>query len=319
MSTVGAASSTRRQLVLLVAAPTALLGLLVAALVSRPAHQPPSDYLRLAALLAGAALLGTCVVVYLEQPRRRAAMAQRLHTTQLALATAWLLAEVVLLAAAAAEADGRSLPTVRAASVGAYLQSTVGGTVALVVCGCVVALLALVAVARRTGAAWSSAGVLALAVVALAARPLTGHAHASALAQLLVVVHVVAAATWCGGLVALALAAGPARGTWARTLPRFSVLAGWCVLALAVSGAGAALLEVGGVGALLSTGYGRIVLVKVVVLAALLGLGLLARRRWVPAAADHRTPAEVSLRRAVVEVAVMGLALGLATALATTG
>jgi len=39
----------------------------------------------------------------------------------------------------------------------------------------------------------------------------------------------------------------------------------------------------------------------------------------VPDAGSHRTPGEVSLRRATVEVAAMGLALGLATALATTG
>jgi len=80
-----------------------------------------------------------------------------------------------------------------------------------------------------------------------------------------------------------------------------------------------ALLQLGGVNLLLSSGYGRLVLGKIAALVVLLGLGALARRRWVPEAVQHRTPAAVSLRRAATEVAVMGLTLGLATALATTG
>jgi len=51
----------RRELWLLLAVPTGL-GLLLAAVLSRPLSQPSSDYPRLLALLAGTALLGCCLV-----------------------------------------------------------------------------------------------------------------------------------------------------------------------------------------------------------------------------------------------------------------
>jgi putative copper resistance protein D len=72
------------------------------------------------------------------------------------------------------------------------------------------------------------------------------------------------------------------------------------------------------VGALVDTGYGRIVLAKTAALLALGALGWWWRRTWVPAAGAHRMQAEDSLRRAVLEALAMAVAFGLAAALATT-
>jgi len=72
------AAVQRRELWLLAAVPTGVLGLLAAAVLSRPLGHPPSDYPRLLALLAGMTLLGTCVVLRLEDPPRRSALAARL-------------------------------------------------------------------------------------------------------------------------------------------------------------------------------------------------------------------------------------------------
>lgn len=315
MNPVGTAA--RRELWLLIAVPTGVLGLLVAAMLSRPLGHPPSDYARMLALLAGVALLGSCQVIHLEEPRHRQALAARLWRVQLVVGGLWLSAELVLLAAAAGEASSGTLATVRASTVLSYARTLVGGRVSLLVIGCV--LLAIVVLALARGASWSSSSVLALCVVALECRPLTGHSQISALAQIAVATHVLAAALWCGGLAGVALAAGGARGVWARLLPRFSVLAGWCAAVVAASGVLEAWLQLGRVAGLYESGYGRVVLGKTAVLLALLGLGWFARRRWVPEVSGHRGTAAVSLQRATVEVAVMGLALGLAVALATTG
>jgi len=231
-----------------------------------------------------------------------------------------LVAELVLLVASAGEAGGGSLSSVRVSTVLSYVQVLTNGRISVLVCGCVLVALVLVAVTHGAAAGWSTAPVAALTMVALIARPLTGHsADVGALAQVAIIGHVAAASVWCGGLAVVAVVAGTARSVWARMLPRFSRLAGWCAAVVAGGGVLNALLQLGGVNLLLSSGYGRVVLGKVAALMVLLGLGWFARRRWVPEAGSHRTPAAVSLRRAATEVAIMGAALGLATALATTG
>jgi putative copper resistance protein D len=90
------------------------------------------------------------------------------------------------------------------------------------------------------------------------------------------------------------------------------------VCLLTLTGVVDAAVRLGGVSALTDTGYGRIVVAKAVMLAALLALGWWWRRTWVGRAAAHRMRADDSLRRATVEVVAMAVAFGLAAALATT-
>jgi copper resistance protein D len=91
-------------------------------------------------------------------------------------------------------------------------------------------------------------------------------------------------------------------------LPRYSRVAGWCILALAVTGVLSAAVRLGSWAALFGTGYGALVLAKSACLVLLAGLGGLARQRL----HTGRTPV---LRWAGIEVALMAVTLGLAAAL----
>jgi putative copper resistance protein D len=131
-------------------------------------------------------------------------------------------------------------------------------------------------------------------------------------------VHALAASTWLGLLLALALVVRGRRG-WAEALPRYSAVALPMIAAVALTGVINGLVRLGGIAPFVTTGYGRIMLAKTVLLAVLLVLGWWWRRSWVVAAARHQMRAEASLRRAVVEVSVMAVVFGLASSLAVTG
>jgi copper resistance protein D len=139
----------------------------------------------------------------------------------------------------------------------------------------------------------------------------TGHASSAPDHQLAVVtaaLHVGAAALWVGGLGAVLALAAPHRRLLDVVLPRFSLLATGCVIAVAVTGLLNAQVRLESWGALLTTGYGRLVVAKSVALVLVAALGGLARRRLV----TGRTPV---LRWAGLEVALMAVTLGLAAAL----
>jgi copper transport protein len=85
-------------------------------------------------------------------------------------------------------------------------------------------------------------------------------------------VHVAAMACWLGGLVVLCIAVLP-RGDadeLRAVLPRYSALALGAVVALIVSGGYQAWRQVGSIDALKSTDYGRLLIAKLVVFAALI-------------------------------------------------
>ncbi|PQP53435.1 CopD family protein, partial [Mycolicibacterium austroafricanum] len=107
--------------------------------------------------------------------------------------------------------------------------------------------------------------------------------------------------------------------SWARVLPRFSALSLWSVLVLLAGGVFSAAVVIGTLAELVGTGYGRLLLAKVVVTAVLMALAWQNRSRWLPSARGHRASAERSTRRADTELALMVVALTLAAALAVTG
>lgn len=148
----------------------------------------------------------------------------------------------------------------------------------------------------------------ALPAAFLALAPaLAGHASVQSPVALLFpldVAHVLAMSAWIGGLIALlfALPAATRRlqssdrtRLLAAVLLRFSPLALSCVVVLLVTGTIQAIEHVGSCNALLSTGFGRAVVIKVVLIGALIGLGAVNRRRVVP-----------RLRALVSEVAAPG-------------
>jgi putative copper resistance protein D len=109
------------------------------------------------------------------------------------------------------------------------------------------------------------------------------------------------------------------RGQWARVLPRFSQLALVCVAVLLAGGVVAAFARLGSAADLVGTGYGRILLAKIAVTAALLILAWTNRMGWLREARAHRVSADASLSRSLAEVGLMTTALTLAAALTLTG
>jgi putative copper resistance protein D len=80
-----------------------------------------------------------------------------------------------------------------------------------------------------------------------------------------------------------------------------------------------ALITVDSVRDLYSTGYGRVLLAKIVVTATLLVLAWRNRSTWLPAARAHCISAQRSRSNAVTEIALMAVTLTLAAALTVTG
>jgi copper transport protein len=93
--------------------------------------------------------------------------------------------------------------------------------------------------------------------------------------------HVAAASFWLGGLVALGLALRSS-GDRAPILRRFSNVALVSVAVLATTGVTRAFSELSSVGQVWSTGYGRVLIVKTALLAALVTIGWLNRYRLLP-------------------------------------
>ncbi|WP_460916908.1 copper resistance CopC/CopD family protein [Plantactinospora veratri] len=125
--------------------------------------------------------------------------------------------------------------------------------------------------------------LVALGLAGLATWPLAGHAAASPTplaSGIAAVIHLAAMSVWLGGLVTLVCF--PLRSAHPRVLavvlPVWSRWAGIAVAWLVAGGVVQAVIEIGAPGALFGTGYGRLVLAKVALLALLLGAAGYARR-----------------------------------------
>lgn len=149
---------------------------------------------------------------------------------------------------------------------------------------------------------------------------LTGHSSAGGSHDIgtnSLLIHLIAGALWAGGLLALlihALRGGEHADVAAR---RFSALALWCFVAMALSGVINALVRVR-LSDLVSTTYGALVLVKVAALLTLGALGWQQRRRAVTALQNDPGARGALIRLAVVEAVVFGLTFGVAVALGRT-
>ncbi|ORW27370.1 copper resistance protein CopD [Mycobacterium paraense] len=185
-------------------------------------------------------------------------------------------------------------------------------------------LAAVVTLASLSVLRWSWTPVLvAASLVTLVPLGLTGHSSAGGshdLATNSLLIHLVAASLWAGGLLALAAHAlrnGDHTGLAAR---RFSMVALWCWVAMALSGSVNALVRVLP-SDLLTTGYGRLVVAKFVALCTLGVLGWRQRRSAVVALQGDACPGgarRALVRLALIEAAVFGLTFGIAVGLGRT-
>jgi putative copper export protein len=157
------------------------------------------------------------------------------------------------------------------------------------------ALITLLAVGLGTGARARTigrvTGVLAALGITIQALGDQGFLLPQAGTAVPVLVHVLAISVWVGGLGALLLvrARGPITGA-ATVIARFSHLAllAWCVLAL--SGLWALIVRLGSPLDLVTTAFGLVGLVKIVLLLALGVLGALQRKRLAAALGAAKGP-----------------------------
>jgi putative copper resistance protein D len=282
---------------------------------------------RLVSDLAGVATVGLLLAAALLLPSpqdRLGDVPARGIALAAATAGAWLLA--VAVETVLTVADIFAVPLGQAADptiLRSFLGQTSQGRALLVQ----VALLVVVAgLARSTVTTGGALAALAVAVVAWAPPALTGHSaaggsHTLAVASLLV--HLVAAALWVGGLAALAWSAVGGPDTLRLSVPRFSTLAAWCFAAVAVSGVLNAGVRLGGMQPLVTSAYGALVLAKAAALGVLGCFGWWHRQRTVSrigsAPAGERAAAgRLFLSVAAAELVVMASTVALAVGLSRT-
>ncbi|MFD9738316.1 cytochrome c oxidase assembly protein [Umezawaea sp. NPDC059074] len=181
-------------------------------------------------------------------------------------------------------------------------------------------IVALIALGSTIVLSWGWTAVLFfLALFALVPVAVTGHSsgggsHDMATNSLLF--HLVAAALWVGGLIAL-LAHGRRRGAnLALAATRFSAVALVCWIVMAASGVVNALVRLP-LGDLFTTNYGLLVVAKTVALLLLGGFGYLQRIRGVRDVVETGSGAAL-LKLAGIEVLLMFVTLGIASALSRT-
>jgi uncharacterized membrane protein len=138
---------------------------------------------------------------------------------------------------------------------------------------------------RHSRSSLAVVGVVALGVMLIHAY--AGHAGAASSWRWFRVgtqwVHLAAAAVWVGGLAWLLFGIRQ-RGADDRlgAVQRFSTIAGFALAGVAVTGVLRAWDEVGSVSGLLGTGFGNVVVAKIVLFAAMAGLGAVNRYRVIP-------------------------------------
>jgi putative copper resistance protein D len=233
-----------------------------------------------------------------------------------AAAAGWALAALARLVLGYAATTGQGLD---APDLGTQLASFVTQVDAGRSAAVAVALAALTATLAAGATAMLSARLLTLlaggALVAdVLARDVRGDAGGGAV-QAALVLHAAGAAVWVGGLAALVVLARGLEGSLADVAVRYAWPAAGGFVLVAVSGVVVTWPRLGSAGGL-GTGYGAVVVAKLLMLVALGVLGAMHRRRVLPQVAAGSPHA--LLRAGTVELVVAITAIGLSAALAST-
>lgn len=154
----------------------------------------------------------------------------------------------------------------------------------------------------------------------------TGHSRSRALPIIGIpadTVHLVAASVWLGGLAVLVFIVAPlveTRDLW-RSFERYGQAAKVAVVALVVTGVIQTLRLHGGIGTLFTQSHGQLLLLKIVIVAVMLRLGDLNRRRMATKIRDNPNLMDKRLalvvRMGTVEAATGAVVLAVSAALVT--
>ena len=182
-------------------------------------------------------------------------------------------------------------------------------------------LAAIVTVASIPVLRWSPTPVLfGGSLVTLIPLALTGHSSAGGshdLATNSLLIHLMSAALWAGGLLALLVHALRGGGHADLSARRFSAVALWCFVAMALSGVVNALVRIRPTD-LFDDGYGWLVIAKASALCALGVVGWRQRRSGVAALQSDPEARGPLIRLALTEAMIFGLTFGVAVALSRT-
>jgi putative copper resistance protein D len=182
-------------------------------------------------------------------------------------------------------------------------------------------LAAIVTVASIPVLRWSPAPLLfAGSLVTLLPLALTGHSSTGGshdLATNSLLIHLIAAALWAGGLLALLVHTLRRGGHADLAARRFSAVAIWCFVAMALSGVVNALVRIRP-SELFDGGYGLLILAKAGALCTLGVIGWRQRRSGVAALQADPEARGPLIRLAITEAVVFGLTFGIAVALSRT-
>ena len=162
----------------------------------------------------------------------------------------------------------------------------------------------------------------AIAVSACVAPALLGHGgvHGSHFSETISLgIHIAAISLWVGGLAVLVSFLGLEPERSSLLLPRFSLLALWCVIFVAESGLLNSALHLGEVSQFVGTFYGVLVLTKVVLLGVLVRIGWLQRGKVVARITAEQPSRSLLARYAAWELVVMGSAIAVAVVMSRIG
>ncbi|MDQ4008306.1 MAG: CopD family protein, partial [Actinomycetota bacterium] len=316
---------------LLAAPPVAVLVLIVALVLGGGAPEPPVSGLpdpgaltawglpvaRLAFDLCAVGVLGTLVVTLLLPAEGWAASAAQTLRTARWFASAWACSAVAVVLLTVSDVLGVPLGAVLGSEglLGYVWQLSQSRSLLLALaCGVLVA-----GYSRWTVSREGVAVLVAVAVAGLMPVLFAGHSAASSdhdLASSSLVVHVLGASVWVGGLFGVLLLRRRPQ-VLALVLPRYSAVALACFAAVAASGLINAWVRASSdLTAWVASGYAALLAVKLVALAALGVAGWWHRRRTLLAVSAGRPRAFARL--ATVEALVMAATVAVAVALART-
>jgi putative copper resistance protein D len=181
------------------------------------------------------------------------------------------------------------------------------------------AVAVLVAVAGRIVLTWGwTLSLFLLSLLGVVPVAVTGHSSSRQhdLASNSLLLHLIAAALWVGGLIALLTHGRHIKQHLAVAVTRFSTLALACWLIMLFSGVINALIRVP-LSDLFTTSYGVLILGKIAALLILGTMGYLQRERGVREVQETGS-GSVLFRLAAIEILIMFGTIGLAAALART-
>ncbi len=234
-------------------------------------------------------------------------------------ATIWAACALMLVPLSLSDTSGQPLRTVFAEPA-LFLQA-VGDIVATTAWVWTAGLAAVVALGCRLVLRHRTVpALLGVAVVSMMPRALTGHSSAGGshdIATSSMVLHLVAAGLWVGGLGALVMHVCRGGGHLDVATRRFSALATIAFATMAVSGVVNAAVRLPLADVLTST-YGTLVLGKVLALVVVGVLGWWQRRVAVAALAVDASDRRAFTRLAIAETVVLALTVGLGVALGRT-